>query len=276
MSPLVSSFNFVHVSTFPFRDKCTPRAEGGIPCFNYQIGLCPGTCTGAISKKEYARTIQHLKTFFEGNKKKLIADLEKEMRVLAKARDFEKASEIKRKLFALKHIQDVALIKKEAGSLGLGAFRIEAYDIAHISGTSMVGVMVVVTGNEAQKSDYRMFKIRGQNSADDTRALKEVLERRLNHLEWPYPNLIVVDGGLAQLHTASRIIDEQKLNIPIVAVTKDDRHKPLKIQTSNPQSQKIAEKCEKEILLANSEAHRFAIKFHRKLRDSLTRDKILG
>lgn len=256
---------------FPFRDRCSPGSEG-VGCFNYQLGLCPGICIGAISKKEYAQTIGHLKTFFEGNKKKLIKDLEKEMKSLAKAREFEKASEIKRKVFALQHIQDIALIKRnkiQTLDSQFETFRIEAYDVAHISGTSMVGVMVVIANSEAQKSDYRMFKIRGQKDADDTKALKEILERRLRHTEWPYPDLIVVDGGLAQLNAANQIIDAQKINIPIVAVTKDERHKPLKIKISNSKFQKLAEKYEKEIFLANSEAHRFAIKFHRKLRDSL-------
>lgn len=260
---------------FPFRDKCSPGSEG-VGCFNYQLGLCPGICIGAISKKEYAQTIGHLKTFFEGNKKKLIKNLEKEMKSLAKAREFEKASEIKRKVFALKHIQDIALIKRskvQTVDSQFETFRIEAYDVAHISGTNMVGVMVVVASSEAQKSDYRMFKIRGQKDADDTKALKEILERRLKHTEWPYPDLIVVDGGLAQLNAAENTLKDLKIeglkNIEVVAVTKDSKHKPVEIQISNSKFQKLAEKYEKEILLANSEAHRFALKFHRKLRDSL-------
>lgn len=249
---------------FPFRDKCTPQDK---PCFNYQIGLCPGVCVGKVSEKEYGKTIKHIKTFFSGNKKKLIKDLEKEMKDLSQKREFEKASVIKKKIFALKHIQDVALIKKEkVVSSQHSVVRIEAYDIAHISGTDMVGVMTVVEDSEVNKNEYRKFKIKGQKGADDTRALNEVLERRFNHPEWPSPNLIVVDGGVAQLNVAETIIKNLNLQIPIVAVTKDERHKAREIRGASDEARILAEKYKNQILLANSEAHRFAITFHRKLR----------
>lgn len=260
---------------FPFRDKCpVPRSLGGVgsdkPCFNYQIGLCPGTCVGKISEAEYKKTIKNIILFFKGKKKILITELEKEMRGHAKAREFEEAEEIKRKIFALKHIEDISLIKKDRPELSditsESPFRIEAYDIAHISGTDMVGVFTVIEDQDIKKSDYRMFKIKGQKNADDTKALREVLSRRLNHREWNLPDLIVVDGGVAQLNATQTELDIANLKIPVVAVTKDDRHKPLKIQDSNNENKQIIEERKREILLANSEAHRFAISFHRKLR----------
>jgi excinuclease ABC subunit C len=264
-----------------FQQKNTPVARENRfvgtktkPCFNYQIGLCPGTCIGAVTEKEYKKTIAHLKTFFEGNKKKLIHDLEKEMASLATNREFEKAQQIKRKIFALKHIQDVAMIRDKKQEKGNGNFRIEAYDVAHLSGTNMVGVMTVVENGEAKNSDYRMFKIKHQTGADDTKALKEILERRFKHLEWPLPNLIVADGGLAQLNTTIEVIKNLELNIAVVAVIKDERHKAktilgienLKSKINQSPSTKGVSGIENQILLANSEAHRFALKFHRKLR----------
>jgi excinuclease ABC subunit C len=276
---------------FPFRDKCTPGAEGGLPCFNYQLGLCPGVCIGAISKQEYAKTIKHIKTFFEGNKKKLIRDLEKEMKALAQKREFEKATEIKKKVFALKHIQDVAFIIEESGILNLeSSFKIEAYDVAHISGSNMVGVMVNIENGEPNKAKYRMFKIRGQKNADDTKALGEILERRFKHPEWTFPNLIVVDGGVAQLNITENTLKnlqvslgstkqvERLKDIKIVAVTKDEKHRPkqiLNIEKFKDLKLKIKE-LEKQILLANSEAHRFALSFHRKLRDNINKSRIFG
>lgn len=252
---------------FPWRDnKCIP--DQGRPCFNRQIGLCPGVCTGEISTKEYAKTIHNLELFFEGKKKKLLSELQREMKILAKDQEFEDANEIKRTIFALQHIQDVSLIKSgpvASDSQPETNFRIESYDIAHMSGKNIVGVMTVVEDGEVNKNEYRKFIIRGQDDADDTRALREVLERRLRHGEWKTPNMIVVDGGEAQKNTAEEILEEGGLVIPVVAVTKNERHKPENILGDKD----LIFKYKKEILLANSESHRFAIGFHRKLRGKI-------
>lgn len=244
---------------FPFRDKCLPGQ--GKPCFNRQIGLCPGVCTGEISEKDYIKNINRLIKFFRGEKTKIITEMESEMKSLAKERKFEEAGEIKRKKFALKHIEDIALIKRAEESNQKDGFRIEAYDIAHISGSNMVGVMTVVDGGEANKSEYRMFKIKGQTGIDDTKALKEILERRFKHKEWRFPDLVAVDGGKAQLGAATSIISKLGIKTMVAAVTKDERHKPKEVigETANRR---------REILLANSEAHRFAVKYHRKLREN--------
>lgn len=246
---------------FPYRDKCAPNQ--GKPCFNAQIGLCPGVCAG-MPKQEYARTIRNIKLFFEGKKKTLLSRLKRDMKDHAKKLEFEKAYEIKKQIFALKHIQDVALIKSERKEEGRGQ-RIEAYDIAHISGTNVVGVMVVVESGEARKSEYRKFKIKSFAGSDDTRALREILERRLVHDEWPYPKLIVVDGGRAQVNMAQKVLQEASIEIPIIGVVKDERHKPREILGD----MNLRREHEKAILLANSEAHRFAVRYHREKRGKL-------
>jgi len=279
---------------FPFRDKCQaiephPSLCVALPltgeekqkqgCFNYQINLCPGICISAITEKEYSKTINHIKIFFRGQKKKLIKNLRKEMQELAKKREFEKATLIKKQIFALEHIQDIALIKNPPGitnsrpteSFGQAKYRVEAYDIAHISGSNMVGVMTVIENGGIKKQDYRMFKIKGQNKADDTKALQEVLSRRFKHSEWQFPDLIVVDGGVAQLNIAKKILKKEKKkirkDIKIVAVVKNEKHKAREILGI----EKLKIKgLENQILLANSEAHRFALKFHRKLRDKIS------
>ncbi len=253
---------------FPFRDKC--RIGQGKPCFNAQIGLCPGVCTGAISKTEYAKTIRRIKLFFEGKKKTLIQGLEREMKISAKKLNFEDSARLKKIIFALNHIQDVALIKADflrssASNLrGSASFRIEAYDVAHISGTNVVGVMVVNEDGEPKKSDYRKFKIRTSTN-DDNASLTEMLERRFTHTEWPLPQLIVVDGGVAQIHTAEKILKAHKISIPVVGVVKDEHHRPKDILSTSI----LAKKYNREILLANNEAHRFAIGYHRKLRGKI-------
>lgn len=253
---------------FPFRDRCKPLS--GKPCFNAQIGLCPGMCAGAVTKTEYAKTIRRIKLFFEGKKKTLVSGLEREMKIAAKNLKFEEAGRIKRMLFALTHIQDVALIKADFGKRSdlfpMAGFRIEAYDVAHISGANVVGVMVVVEDDEPKKSDYRKFKIKTSTN-DDNASLREILERRFNHPEWPMPKLIVVDGGRAQVNTAENALNEWGLSIPVVGVVKDERHRPREILYGK----KVKPFFDKRlVLLANSEAHRFAIGFHRQLRGRFT------
>jgi len=247
---------------FPYRDLCNPKGDSSSkPCFNRQIGLCPGACDGSISKSEYARTIRHLVLFFRGRKGELVRLLKGEMRNAAKNENFEVASKIKRQIFALEHIRDVSLLKRERGEEG-GSYRIEGYDVAHTSGKDVVGVMVVAYDSEVSKSDYRTFKLRSSKGNDDIYSLREILERRLAHHEWMYPRLIVVDGGKAQRNVAEDVLREAGVQIPVVSVVKDEHHKARAIDGS------LSARRNREgaILLVNSEAHRFAIAFHRKLR----------
>jgi excinuclease ABC subunit C len=281
---------------FPFLDE---KSKNNYE-FYKQIKLVPE------QKEILLKNIKNIKLFFEGKKQKIIKDLEKEMKVCAKKHAFEKAGEIKKQIFALKHINDISLIKnspennsfvsvddkifnpapfsdyrvgpsdiKISSSTTLSSvFRIESYDIAHMSGKDMVGVMTVLEDGEIKKSDYRKFKIKNYKDANDTGALLEVLERRFAHPEWIYPDLIVVDGGIAQINVAKKFqVNFAKLHkdgkkirlIPIVSVLKDERHKPKNILGDK----RFVLKYKRDILLANNEAHRFAISFHRKLRDYL-------
>ncbi|TAK57322.1 hypothetical protein EPO17_02240 [Patescibacteria group bacterium] len=247
-------------------------ANGGKPCFNAQIGLCPGVCSGAISAQEYAKIIARIKLFFEGKKAILIRKMEKEMRDYAKKQEFEKAGELKRQIFALTHIQDVALIKNREHSLletnesGTGqSFRIEAYDIAHLSGKDTVGVMTVLEDGQPAKSQYRKFKIKRRDGAHDIANLREIIERRLTHTEWPYPQMIVTDGNEVQRRAVEEIIATAKLSIPVVSVTKDERHRARAIIGDA----KLVEKYKRAIVLVNNEAHRFAIDYHRTLRGKI-------
>ncbi len=254
----------------PFRDSCVPhdRASGKSSrmCFRAQLGLCPGMCAGLIDKKAYAKRIREIVLFFSGKKKQLIAMLEREMKQYAKEREFEKAEEVRRRIFALTHIQDVALIKKESidtGSVpGVRSFRIEAYDIAHLAGKDTVGVMVVLVDGEMSPADYRTFTIREAVSGDDIGALREILERRLRHSEWPLPRLIVMDGGKAHLDAAQNILTESGIAIPIVSVVKTEKHTPRAVLGAPM----FARDYEHAIIRANAEAHRFAITRHRQKR----------
>lgn len=252
---------------FPYRDTCVPAPEqaktGKVPkgCFNSQIGLCPGVCSGAMSQKDYAVTIKHIVQLFSGNMKGLKRALETEMKAAAKEEKFEDAAKLRKQAGALEHIRDVSLIKSDRTPAGSASMRIEAYDVAHTAGTETVGVMVAVARGVPVKSSYRKFKIQGATN-DDPAALAELLSRRLAHPEWQYPKLIVVDGGALQLRAAERVLAQAGVQIPIVGVVKNERHRPERLIGD----ERAIALHEREILLANSEAHRFAISWHRNRR----------
>ncbi|MDP4020771.1 MAG: UvrB/UvrC motif-containing protein [Candidatus Adlerbacteria bacterium] len=245
---------------FPYRDKCEPNV--GRPCFNAQIGLCPGVCSGKISKQEYRKIIRHISLLFQGKKKTLLVMLKKEMKQAAKQERFEEAARLRSQIFALEHIRDVSLIKDEYRDYRFtkSIDRIEAYDAAHLRGSAAVGVMTVVEDGEAQKQEYRKFRLRQTTSGDDTGAIKEILSRRLGHDEWPMPRIIAVDGGTAQINAAEGVLRTYGVEIPVVGVVKDDKHRPREIRGNR----ELIAGRERDILLANAEAHRFAIGYHRK------------
>ncbi|MDP3957814.1 MAG: GIY-YIG nuclease family protein [bacterium] len=268
---------------FPYRDRCLPAKASATegeptdnlqlitntkkisPCFNRQIGLCPGVCTGEISPREYARTINHIRLFFEGHKNTLIKNLKREMKTAVKHLAFEHAGEIKKTLFGLQHIQDVALVKEDSRLTtddSQQGMRIEAYDVAHLGGSASVGAMMVLQNGRPAKEFYRKFTLRGGHQGNDLTALQEILERRLQHSEWPLPEIIVVDGAEPQVAVAKRAIYLEvrpPSDIAVVGVVKNAKHQPERLIGSEA----LVKRFKKEILLANSEAHRFAITFHR-------------
>ena len=253
---------------FPYRDTCIPAQEalaaGRKPkgCFNQHIGLCPGVCTGASNKSEYGKTIRNISLLFKGKKRELLVALGRDMKAASKAERFEDAAKIRTQVFALTHIQDVSLIKDEyRRPPAQGAHsRIEAYDVAHLGGSAAVGVMTVVHGGLAQKNEYRKFKVKSARPGDDPGSLREILTRRLGHPEWPMPRLIVVDGSVAQRNVAESVLREYGLSISVVGVIKDEKHRPRTIAGDAG----LISGRERDILLANAEAHRFAIGYHRK------------
>ncbi len=241
---------------FPFRDEKAMLKHQ--ESFYRSLGLSPDV-NSIESKKEYQKTIRNLVLFFKGKKTLLIKTLEREMAEFAKNQNFEAAKKTRDTLYALAHIQDVSLIKneKEVENNGNNGFRIEAYDVAHLSGKDNVGVMTVVVDGEMQKSEYKKFKI-SKDVNNDVAALAEILTRRFAHSEWKFPNLIVVDGGIAQKKCAETIVK----NIPVVSVVKNIAHKPDHLLGNEG----LVKSHLKSILLANSEAHRFAINYHKRLR----------
>jgi excinuclease ABC subunit C len=249
---------------FPYHNKSQKTEKG---CLDAQIGLCPGPYDGAISKQDYAKNIRGIKMILEGKKKSLVGRMKKEMEEYSQKHEFEKAAEIRNKIFALQHIRDVALIagRDEAMPRLYGAMRIEGYDISNISGKYAVGAMVVFDSEngelEPNKSQYRKFKIKTIEGINDVGAMEEVLVRRLKN-NWLRPSLIILDGGAGHLNMARKILRNNRLEIPLLAVAKGPDRKKLDIRSFGSLP-KISRKIIEQI---RDESHRFAIAYHRKLR----------
>ncbi|MEK7460933.1 MAG: UvrB/UvrC motif-containing protein, partial [Patescibacteria group bacterium] len=240
-------------------------------CFDYQIGFCPGPCAGKISTADYGRTIQKVTLFLQGKKRQVAKKIEREMSLAAKKHDFETAATLRNQLFALNHLRDVALLKKDrpVSKEGDSAWqRIEGYDISNIGQDNAVASMVVVTNGETDKNAYRKFQIKTVIGQNDLKMMEEVLTRRFRHLEWPLPNLVVIDGGAEHLKIGQRVLKRAKLAIPIIGVAKGPERKKLDLYSSVANLPLTDPEFLARIRLARDEAHRFAIRYHRKRRDT--------
>jgi excinuclease ABC subunit C len=225
---------------FPY-GNCRPNS--GHACFDYQIGLCPGACIGAISAKDYKKNIDNIILLLSGEKKRLVKKLIK-----------ENPDKVK----ALRHLQDVSLLTKEDDLAEQKINRLEGYDISHLQGKEAYGSMVVFENNEAIKAEYRLFKIKEAPAGDDERALAEVLLRRFKHPEWSLPDLIMIDGGTPQISFLSKILSASNISVPLVGISKFGGDRLVFAAGSNKSLRGLAENIKPTLLKIREEAHRFA------------------
>lgn len=172
--------------------------------------------------------------------------------------------------------------------------RIESYDISNIQGVDSVGTMVVFEEGRAKNSDYRRFKIKTVKGANDYDSMREILTRRFNHgLEEikaiqernlklsagkfsNFPDLIMMDGGKGQVNVALEVLESLNINIPVCGLVKDDKHQTRGIVYNNDEL--IINRSSNLMQLIRriqDEVHRFAITYHRSLRDKRTLHSIL-
>ena len=156
--------------------------------------------------------------------------------------------------------------------------RIELFVNSHISGSFLVAGMVVFTDGKPNRSQYRRYRLSGGNN--DVGSMKEVLYRRLLRMlkeEGEKPDLIIVDGGLAQLRAAQEIIDSLHLKIPYIALAKDSKHNTDSILLSNEDEVKLlpGEPLTMFLSTMQDEVHRFAVTYHRLLRQKASTRSIL-
>ncbi len=151
--------------------------------------------------------------------------------------------------------------------------RVESYDISNTNGVDSVGAMVVFSGLNKVKKDYRRFRIRTIEGADDYGSLQEVLYRRYKHALAgdpgfsTLPDIIMMDGGLGQVHAAKKILDAMRLPIPVVGMAKDDAHRTRAIVFDDGRELPLADH---QVLFSyagtiQEEVHRYAIDYHHKL-----------
>ncbi len=174
----------------------------------------------------------------------------------------------------------IGAVKELEGLLGLqGIVRMEAYDISNTNGFDSVGSMVVYERGKPKRNDYRKFKIRSVQGANDYASMEEVLTRRFGHgLRereegkelggfTAFPDLILMDGGRGQVNVALEVLEKLHLHIPVCGMVKDSRHRTRGLYYKNEELP-IDKSSESFRLITRiqDEAHRFAITFHKDLR----------
>jgi len=273
---------------FPFRDCSASKFKRyqklSRSCLYGDLKLCFAPCVGGINSKDYQKIINQLKRFLSGKSKLVVKELEKEMKAYSKAQEFEKAVLVRDRIRnyeyvtqsfrqASEYLEHPDLLedrrRKELEELGQALqfvsllTRIEAYDISNISGKHATGSMVVFTNGEPSKRDYRRFKIKTIKQADDVGMMKEVLERRFKRSQ-NLPDLILVDGGKAQVSAANEVLKDAGLRIPVLGLAKkDERIFNFEFSTLNlPKDSPALHLLQR----TRDEAHRFAVSYHRTLR----------
>lgn len=268
-------------------------------CLQYHLGLCPGVEEHKISSHDYKAILRKLILYLKGERQLLVRQLESEMKVAAANKEFEQAAKLRNQIYNLRELQKQIVfsdrefmdISKDQALAGLQQLltlpgaprRIEGYDISHMSGTNNVASMVVATNGVADKTEYRKFKMQipGNN---DFAHMNETMLRRFSgkHLDWPKPDLLLIDGGKGQLGAALDGLEARGVKIPAVGLAKRLEeiviHKDRSGVTLNPHVYPEASVTESDdfylVLLPKDshivkllqrirdESHRFAVSYH--------------
>lgn len=261
---------------FPYYTK----PYDGKKSLDTDLGLTPGIEIGKSTPKDYKRNLRKLIRYLEGDREKLLKELEKTMYDEASKGNYELAAEARDQLFGLKELKkkivfsdkefldissDQALKHlQELLDLDEPPRRIEGYDISHQSGTNTVASMVVFINGASARSEYRKFKIHTSTN-DDLKSMQEVITRRLKHPEWEYPDLIVLDGGAGQVNAILPLLEPY--HIPVIGRDKSGDHSRsagVKIIIPNKGLVPLSSNSHVARLIAriDEESHRFAITYH--------------
>lgn len=274
---------------FPYFVKAERKYSSKL---EYQIGVLPRP---DIGKAEYRQQIRKLVLVLEGKSTKLIKELEKQIKALAKAKKYEEAAPLRDQYLALKALNSrIVFGDSEQLNLGLDVAlqglakalelpkppaRIECYDISNFAGGDSVSSMVVFTNGVPDRQAYRHFKMRTKGP-NDFAMMQETLTRRFSerNKSWPKPNLIIIDGGKGQLSSVKKVLKELGVTTRTVGLAKryetvvieagdikragnmrrEGDYYMLNFDTDSPILQLLQR--------VRDEAHRFAVSYHTKVR----------
>ncbi|QQG40617.1 MAG: GIY-YIG nuclease family protein [Candidatus Levyibacteriota bacterium] len=272
---------------FPFQSVINHPKR--ICLFNH-LGLCP--CPPVFNspehKKTYRKNINNLVRFLQGKTQQVINNLKKERGMFSKKEQFEQANAVQKQIDAIIYITSPIrkpieyeinpnlsedLRQKELQDLSVhlkigNIQKIECFDISNTSGTNATGSMAVFNNGEKDPSSYRRFKIRLTSGPNDFVMMQEVIQRRLKHAEWQFPDLIIVDGGKGQISSALKALKDANIIIPVIGLAK--REEVIITQDFREIRLPKSSKALHLVMRIRDEAHRFAITYHRKLRSKFT------
>lgn len=171
--------------------------------------------------------------------------------------------------------KDVIQDLKELLGVAYELNTIEVYDISNLRDEYIVGAYITYEGKKLNKKKYRKFKIKSTLIQNDVLSMKEVISRRLKHIEdWGVPDLICIDGGKIQVNAVKEVIEQSGIDIPVIGLIKDDRHRTRGIiNLSNAEMDLRGKEEHKRVFnfltFLQDEVHRFVITYHRSLRDKI-------
>ncbi|MDR3265037.1 MAG: excinuclease ABC subunit UvrC, partial [Synergistaceae bacterium] len=266
------------------------------PCIEYALGRCPGPCANLCTESEYRERVNDVVLLLQGNTAELVERTRRRMDAAARNMAFEEAARYRDTIRAVWRISrqrvsealqedldsetwNVLVKLQETFALKILPWRIDAFDISHMSGRETYGCCVVFEQGRPNPSLYRRFRIRSlaENEIDDFRSIQETVLRRYRHAlenSEPLPQFVVIDGGPVQLEFAMKSFEELKLDIPVVALAKQEelvflpgRADPLRLS--------LDDSVLKLLQRLRDEVHRYAITTHRNARGGRLRRSIL-
>lgn len=271
---------------FPY---CTCKIKHKRPCLNAEIERCPGYCcilnSGLHIKVKnqngYRKNIKNIIAILCGKRKRLLTELKLEMRDTAKKQEFERATQLRDQIAGIENIFQHKIIMSETKNFKTtwskirkdiqnilntikNISRVEGYDISNISGTKATGSMAVFIDGMPAKSEYRKFRIKTVHQPSDVDMLKEVIRRRIRHTEWQFPDLMLIDGGKPQLNAVNSIIRNR---IPLAALAKKEEELYIKNRVLPIRLSILPQSTAFFFQRVRDESHRFAKKYHHKLRE---------
>ncbi len=283
---------------FQFR-TCTLDIDAGDqrwqwfrPCLLASINQCTAPCNLRISKEDYRRDIRRLQMFLEGNKKRLLSQLRKEMQAASKALEFETAARLRDEIHMLEtldergeldtHAQpEVFQIDPKKGLVGLRKIlklpetprTIEGVDIAHLGGGQTVASVVQFIDGLPFKPGYRRYRIREVGGIDDFRSIHEVVSRRFKRLadqDEVFPDILLIDGGKGQLSSALNAFEQLHITPPVVLSLAKRKEEIFLPNESEPHRLSRHAFALRLLQYIRDEAHRFAQHYHHILRRKQT------